>query len=80
MVSVSTREKTVLFPPFGGSKMARKVCNLVKEVLNVVEEGISHGLIEWDCFHPSIYYFCDDGHCCRDHRHDRAVLALTIIT
>ena len=74
------REETVLSPPFDGRKMAHECRKLVNEVSNRVEGGLSHDFVKWDCFHPSPDHLSYGGHCCRDCRHDRAVLALTTIT
>ena len=74
------RKENVLASPFGGRKMARKCHDLVAEVSNGVEVGLSHNCVEWDCFHTSPDHFGDGGHCCRDRCHDCAILALTTIT
>ena len=74
------REETVLASPFVGSKMAREFRELVDEVLNGVEGGLSHKCVKWDCLHPPPDHFGDGGHCCRDLCHDHSVLALTTIT
>ena len=74
------QEETVLSSPFGGIEMACKCRDLFDEVLNGVEGGLSYDCFRWDFFHPSTDHFGDGGHCCRDRRHDRAVLVLTAIT
>ena len=72
-------EETVLASPFGGSEMARKCRKPVDEVSNGVDGGISHDCVEWDCFHTFPDHFGDGGHCCRDSRHDHAVIVITTI-
>ena len=74
------REESVISSPFGGSEMACECCDLVNKMSKVVEGGLSHNCVEWDCFHPSPDHLGDGGHCCHDHRHDCAILVLTKIT